>query len=65
MLVFEMRGETGVPGEKHLGAKETEPTTKSTHIWRGRRNLNLVHIGARLVLILNAHNTRNVEYLLL
>ena len=32
MLVFEEREKTGVPGEKPLGARTTEPTTNSTHI---------------------------------
>ena len=40
MLVFRER-ETGVPGEKPLGAREREPaTTKPTQTWRRLRDLN-------------------------
>ena len=48
-------GKTGVPGEKPRRAKETEPTTNSTHIWRRRRDLNPGHIGGRRVLSLLGH----------
>ena len=49
MLVFEERGKPEYP-EKNLSEQEREPTTNSTHIWRGRRDLNPGHIGGRRVL---------------
>ena len=39
MLVFEERGKPEYP-EKNLSEQGREPTTKSTHIWRRRRDLN-------------------------
>ena len=44
MLVCEVKGKTGVPGEKPLGQGQ-EPTTNSTQIWRRVRESNPSHIG--------------------
>ena len=49
MLVFEERGKPEYP-ENNLSEQRREPTTKSTHIWRRRRDLNPGHIGERRVL---------------
>ena len=43
VLVFEERGKPEYP-EKNLSEQGREPTTNSTHIWRGRRDLNPDHI---------------------
>ena len=49
VLVFEERRKPEYP-EKNLSEQGTEPTTNSTHIWRGQRDLNLGHTGGRRVL---------------
>ena len=43
MLVFQERRKPEYP-EKNLSEQRREPTTNSTHIWRGRQNLNPGHI---------------------
>ena len=48
MLVFEERGKPEYP-EKNFLKHGRELTTKSTHIWRRRRDLNPGHIGGRRV----------------
>ena len=49
VLVFEERGKPEYP-EKNLSEQGREPTTNSTHIWRGRWDLNPDHIGGKQVL---------------
>ena len=46
MLVFKERGKPEYP-EKNHSEQSREPTTNSTHIWRGVRESNLGHIGGR------------------
>ena len=48
VLVCQERGKQEYPG-KSLSEQGREPTTNSTHIWRGRRELNPGHIGGRRV----------------
>jgi len=49
ILVFEERGKPEYR-EENFSEQRREPTTKSTHIWRRRRDLNPGHIGGRRVL---------------
>ena len=51
VLVFEEGGKPEYP-EKNLSEQRREPTTNSTHIWRGGRDLNPGHIGGRRALSL-------------
>ena len=50
MSGFFWRGKIGVPGEKPLGARQTEPAINSAHIWNRRWDLNPGHICERRVL---------------
>ena len=49
VLVFTERGKPEYP-EKNLSEQRRKSTTKSTHIWRRRKDLNAGHIGGRRVL---------------
>ena len=49
MLVFEEREIPEYP-EKNLSEQGRKPTSKSTHLWRGRRDSNSGQIGGRRVL---------------
>ena len=50
MSGFFWRGKIGVPGEKPLGARQTEPAINSAHIWNRLWDLNPGHICERWVL---------------
>ena len=62
VLVFEERGKPGYP-EKNLSEQGREPTTNSTHIWRGCQDSNPGHIGGRRVLSPLRHPCSPKEYI--